>query len=80
MRNNGDNRANINYEEYKEKENYEELMRQYKICSDINQLFNKRIENGEMDLSWLREDELIFEYENDEDYSDSEYDSEYSYE
>ena len=33
-----------------------------------------------MDLSWLREDELIFEYENDENGSDSEYDSDYSYE
>ena len=80
LRSNGDNRANINYEEYKENEEYEEKMRQYKIYTDIKKLFDKRIENGEMDLSWLREDELIFEYENDDNCSDSEYDSDYSYE
>ena len=80
LRSNGDNRANINYEEYKEKEEYEEKMRQYEIYTDIRELFNKRIENGEMDLSWLREDELIFEYESDDNCSDSEYDSDYSYE
>lgn len=80
LRSNGDNRANINYDKYKEKEEYEEKMRQYEIYTDIKKLFSKRVENGEMDLSWLREDELMFEYENNEYYSDSEYGSDYSYE
>lgn len=56
------NRANIDLEKYAEQDAYDYYLKQKKASLDYQKILNERIERGDMDLSWLRKDELKFSY------------------
>lgn len=73
------NRANIDVEAYEREDEYRALQEWFALRQAYVRKFDEKIESGEIDLSWLRPDELEFDFEeegtngNDNVYSD--YDS-----
>ena len=72
------NRANIDVEAYEREDEFRALQEWYALRQAYVRQFDEKVESGEIDLSWLRPDELEFDFEEEnmsgnDNYSD--YDS-----
>ena len=74
------NRANIDVEAYEREDEFQALQEWYALRQAYVRQFDEKVESGEIDLSWLRPDEMEFDFEEDNENSNengmySDYDS-----